>query len=104
MIGSLSDRDASAIGFALAGLKSQMGGLGNLLANPITRLGVRYWWAAVPVGMALWSQYKEQKASGGVKLHTLLANAGAVLSPVVSLVILLEFARQAETRTQGVQQ
>jgi hypothetical protein len=98
---NFSDRDAKALGFALAGLKNQFGGLAGVVANPVTRLGLRYWWAAVPVGLALWSQYKEQRAHGSVKLHTLMANAGMVLAPVVSLVILLEFARREE---QGVTQ
>lgn len=82
----------------LKGLKGHMGGLGGVVSNPYTRLAIRYWWLAIPVGLAAWGKYQEKKAQGKVRLHHILGTLGETIAPVTAIIALGEFARRDEAR------
>jgi len=83
---------------AWAGVKQRLGGISGLADNPMVRLALRYWWIAAPAGLAAWSMYRNRKAKGEVTTAHLLADAGTILGPLVSLIMLAEFSRKEESK------
>lgn len=73
--------------------------LGEITQAPIARLALRYWWAAIPVGLALWGKIRErQESKKPVKLYHVLADLGVVVGPVATIIGLNEAARRMEER------
>lgn len=68
----------------------------EVINNPLTRLALRYWWFSIPIGLAVWGQFRERNQKGEVKLHHLIQDTGSILSPFLVLAILTEFSERRE--------
>lgn len=94
----MTPKDARALSLAYRGLRSQLGGVAGVVNNPITRLGIRYWWASIPVIVAAWGKYQERKEKGDVRLHHVISDVGTLLGPVMTIIAMTEFAKRDEER------
>jgi hypothetical protein len=91
-------RDEMMAKMVWCGVKQKMGGLAGIVDNPMSRLALRYWWMAAPVGLAAWTMYRNRKAKGEVNVANILTDLGTILGPVVSIAILLEFSKKEESK------
>lgn len=71
--------------------------LGQLAANsPLVRLTVRYWWLALPAGLAFYSRWKRRPSHD---MASIMEDLGAALGPVFPLVLLMEMMDGNKTPT-----
>lgn len=61
--------------------------------RPLILMAAKYWWVAVPVGLAIWGKVKERRSEGKLKTHILVGDVGMIITPAISLILLAEFVQ-----------
>lgn len=78
-----------------------LGNLREVMQTPIARALARYWWVAVPIGLAAWVKYKERKAKGDpVNWLDIAIDVSPLVGTLGVIVTINDLARQAEERAQ----
>ena len=64
-----------------------MQALSGLASSPVAKLGLKYWWLAIPAGIAFWSKWKARDKHD---MGTIMEDLGCALGPVFPLILLVE--------------
>ena len=71
----------------------------GVLRHPVLKMAAKYWWASLPVGLALYGKIRERmETEGKVKIHQYLSDAADVLGPVLTLVGIIELAERLDSQ------
>jgi len=66
--------------------------------SPMARIALKYWWLSIPAGIALYGRIKKRRDKGEkIDCMSTLDDVGAVLTPVMPIIILGEMLAQQET-------
>lgn len=68
----------------------------GILAHPLVKMGLRYWWLSVPAGLALYGRIKERREKGERKIHHYFGAAAEVFGPLMTVVAMAELASKLQ--------
>lgn len=73
--------------------------LGGLSSSSMLKIGIKYWWLAVPLGLASYWRYQERKKSNQATLYTVMTDTGMLVAPVAAIIMINEMMGQQKTPT-----
>jgi hypothetical protein len=74
-------------------MKMLLSGLAN--SHPLVRVAAKYWWLAIPAGIAMWSKARRRDKTD---VGTILEDFGASFGPVIPVILLGEMLSDKESK------
>lgn len=74
-------------------MKMLLSGLAN--SHPLVRVAAKYWWLAIPAGIAMWSKARRREKTD---VGTILEDFGSSFGPVIPVILLGEMLADKESK------